>query len=259
MPGRYDSGVEHRDAIPSAGATCARTPTSRSPTTISTGSSKPVGGHRRRRTSDVSNSSRSPTVATRGPRASGRVPRHVPRQGGDRAPEPDEERFITINRYDLGQATFAMMLSACASASAVAAHRQAIRARSRPVLASPRLSSRPTSSVSVCRPTRPSARSSTRPTVRRHRAPRSLVTLRVPPCDDERTGCRSVRLAANATYADGFGARSELALPPAPRCAILTCVGARLDPAKYAGLAEGDAHVIRNAGGRASDDAIRRS
>ena len=39
--------------------------------------------------------------------------------------------------------------------------------------------------------------------------------------------------------------------------AILTCMDARLDPAKYAGLAEGDAHVIRNAGGRASDDAIR--
>src|SRR5215207_10799272 len=36
-----------------------------------------------------------------------------------------------------------------------------------------------------------------------------------------------------------------------------TCMDARLDPAKYAGLSEGDAHVIRNAGGRASDDAIR--
>ena len=47
------------------------------------------------------------------------------------------------------------------------------------------------------------------------------------------------------------------ALPPARRFAILTCMDARLDPAKYAGLSEGDAHVIRNAGGRASDDAIR--
>jgi carbonic anhydrase len=46
-------------------------------------------------------------------------------------------------------------------------------------------------------------------------------------------------------------------MPPARRFAILTCMDARLDPAKYAGLAEGDAHVIRNAGGRASDDAIR--
>src|SRR5262249_20953111 len=49
----------------------------------------------------------------------------------------------------------------------------------------------------------------------------------------------------------------KLALPPARRFAILTCMDARLDPAKYAGFAEGDAHVIRNAGGRASDDAIR--
>ena len=64
-------------------------------------------------------------------------------------------------------------------------------------------------------------------------------------------------LSANADYAESFGARSELALPPARGFAILTCMDARLDPAKYAGLAEGDAHVIRNAGGRASDDAIR--
>ena len=46
-------------------------------------------------------------------------------------------------------------------------------------------------------------------------------------------------------------------MPPKRQFAILTCMDARLDPAKYAGLAEGDAHVIRNAGGRASDDAIR--
>jgi carbonic anhydrase len=64
-------------------------------------------------------------------------------------------------------------------------------------------------------------------------------------------------LAANADYVAAFGDRSELALPPARGFAILTCMDARLDPAKYAGLAEGDAHVIRNAGGRASDDAIR--
>ncbi|MDA3012751.1 MAG: carbonic anhydrase [Actinomycetota bacterium] len=64
-------------------------------------------------------------------------------------------------------------------------------------------------------------------------------------------------LAANADYAANFGAKGSLALPPARRFAILTCMDARLDPAKYAGLAEGDAHVIRNAGGRASDDAIR--
>ena len=62
---------------------------------------------------------------------------------------------------------------------------------------------------------------------------------------------------ANAAYAADFGDKGDLALPPARGFAILTCMDARLDPAKYAGLAEGDAHVIRNAGGRASDDAIR--
>ena len=64
-------------------------------------------------------------------------------------------------------------------------------------------------------------------------------------------------LAANAAYAESFGEKGKLALPPAARFAILTCMDARLDPAKFAGLEEGDAHVIRNAGGRASDDAIR--
>jgi carbonic anhydrase len=64
-------------------------------------------------------------------------------------------------------------------------------------------------------------------------------------------------LAANGAYVRTFGQKAGLALPPARRFAILTCMDARLDPAKYAGLAEGDAHVIRNAGGRASDDAIR--
>lgn len=64
-------------------------------------------------------------------------------------------------------------------------------------------------------------------------------------------------LEANAHYALTFGKKSELAMPPARHFAILTCMDARLDPAKFAGLAEGDAHVVRNAGGRASDDAIR--
>ena len=64
-------------------------------------------------------------------------------------------------------------------------------------------------------------------------------------------------LTANKKYAAEFGERSKLSMPPARRFAILTCMDARLDPAKYAGLSEGDAHVIRNAGGRASDDAIR--
>ena len=64
-------------------------------------------------------------------------------------------------------------------------------------------------------------------------------------------------VAANQAYAQAFGTKGELPLPPARQFAILTCMDARLDPAKYAGLAEGDVHVIRNAGGRASDDAIR--
>lgn len=67
----------------------------------------------------------------------------------------------------------------------------------------------------------------------------------------------SAVLAANENYAASFGEKKDLALPPARGFAILTCMDARLDPAKYAGLSEGDAHVIRNAGGRASDDAIR--
>lgn len=64
-------------------------------------------------------------------------------------------------------------------------------------------------------------------------------------------------LAANTSYAANCGDKGKLPLPPGRQFAILTCMDARLDPAKYAGLAEGDAHVIRNAGGRASDDAIR--
>ena len=64
-------------------------------------------------------------------------------------------------------------------------------------------------------------------------------------------------LAANAAYAESFGNKAQLPMPPGRQFAILTCMDARLDPAQYAGLAEGDAHVIRNAGGRASDDAIR--
>lgn len=63
-------------------------------------------------------------------------------------------------------------------------------------------------------------------------------------------------MAANNAFAESFD-KGDLPMPPSRHFAILTCMDARLDPAKYAGLAEGDAHVIRNAGGRASDDAIR--
>ncbi len=63
-------------------------------------------------------------------------------------------------------------------------------------------------------------------------------------------------LTANARYAATF-AQGDLPMPPARRVAILTCMDARLDPAKALGLEEGDAHVLRNAGGRASPDALR--
>jgi carbonic anhydrase len=63
-------------------------------------------------------------------------------------------------------------------------------------------------------------------------------------------------LSANEHYAASFG-KGDLPAPPARRFAIVTCMDARLDPAKYAGLSEGDAHVIRNAGGIVSDDALR--
>jgi carbonic anhydrase len=72
-----------------------------------------------------------------------------------------------------------------------------------------------------------------------------------------RTKIHKEVLEANTAYSADFGDKKDLALPPARCFAILTCMDARLDPAKYAGLAEGDAHVIRNAGGRATDDAIR--
>ena len=63
-------------------------------------------------------------------------------------------------------------------------------------------------------------------------------------------------LEANRRYAKGFS-KGDLASPPARRFAVVTCMDARLDPAKFLGLDEGDAHVIRNAGGVVSDDALR--
>jgi carbonic anhydrase len=64
-------------------------------------------------------------------------------------------------------------------------------------------------------------------------------------------------LAANARYASTFGEKGDLAAPPVRGLGILTCMDARLDPAGIAGLREGDAQILRNAGGRASNDAIR--
>jgi len=64
-------------------------------------------------------------------------------------------------------------------------------------------------------------------------------------------------LFSNKVYANNFNKKRNLKAPPIKKFAILTCMDARLDPAKFAGLSEGDAHVIRNAGGRVSDDVIR--
>jgi carbonic anhydrase len=62
--------------------------------------------------------------------------------------------------------------------------------------------------------------------------------------------------AANREHASRFE-HGDLAAPPRRRFAVVTCMDARLDPAKFLGLSEGDAHVIRNAGGIVSDDALR--
>jgi carbonic anhydrase len=61
---------------------------------------------------------------------------------------------------------------------------------------------------------------------------------------------------ANEQYAGGFD-KGHLPMPPGRHFAVVTCMDARLDPAKFLGLDEGDAHVIRNAGGIVTDDAIR--
>lgn len=61
---------------------------------------------------------------------------------------------------------------------------------------------------------------------------------------------------ANESYAAGFD-KGGLPMPPGRRFAVVTCMDARLDPAKFLGLEEGDAHVIRNAGGLVTDDALR--
>ena len=67
---------------------------------------------------------------------------------------------------------------------------------------------------------------------------------------------RDQLLAANEAYASRF-AKGDLPMPPGRRFAVVTCMDARLDPAKFLGLEEGDAHVIRNAGGLVTDDALR--
>ena len=58
------------------------------------------------------------------------------------------------------------------------------------------------------------------------------------------------------SYAEGFD-KGELPMPPGRKLAIVACMDARLNPYGLLGLQEGDAHVIRNAGGVVTDDAIR--
>ena len=62
--------------------------------------------------------------------------------------------------------------------------------------------------------------------------------------------------AANEQYASGFD-KGALPMPPGRRFAVVTCMDARLDPAGFLGLDEGDAHVIRNAGGLVNDETLR--
>lgn len=62
------------------------------------------------------------------------------------------------------------------------------------------------------------------------------------------SGVKDEVIQANVAYAASFGEKARLALPPARGFLILTCMDARLDPAKFAGLAEGDAHVVRKWG-----------
>ena len=62
--------------------------------------------------------------------------------------------------------------------------------------------------------------------------------------------------AANERYASGFQG-GGLPMPPGRKFAVVTCMDARLDPARFLGLQEGDAHVIRNAGGLVNDETIR--
>ena len=63
-------------------------------------------------------------------------------------------------------------------------------------------------------------------------------------------------IKANQEFAASFD-KGDLTLPPASGLVVITCMDARLHPEKFLGLELGDAHVIRNAGGRASDDALR--
>ena len=67
---------------------------------------------------------------------------------------------------------------------------------------------------------------------------------------------RDLLVAANETYADGF-TKGDLPMPPGKGVAVVACMDARVNPNGILGLTEGDAHVIRNAGGVVTDDTVR--
>lgn len=73
---------------------------------------------------------------------------------------------------------------------------------------------------------------------------------------DERRAFRDHCLAAAERYAEGF-AHGDLPSAPARRAAVVTCMDARMETGRLLGLAEGDVHVIRNAGGVVTDDVLR--
>lgn len=81
-------------------------------------------------------------------------------------------------------------------------------------------------------------------------ASRVMITPRLPSLTELPMSVLDELVSANTTFAGGRTPRT-LPMPPARKVAVVTCMDARLDPARILGLAEGDAHVIRNAGGRA--------
>ncbi len=73
---------------------------------------------------------------------------------------------------------------------------------------------------------------------------------------DEARGLREWLLTANLAYVESFDG-ADAPKRPARRLFVLTCMDARVEPLRLLGLGLGDAHVVRNAGGRVSDDAVR--
>src|SRR6185437_7599242 len=94
------------------------------------------------------------------------------------------------------------------------------------------------------------------PNTQRIRSPFGTLPFPTDRRQGERMSSTDDLLANNESYAASFD-KADLALPPAKKVAVLACMDARLDVGRALGLSEGDAHVIRNAGGVVTDDAIR--